>query len=250
MSARAGSWRVGAVLLASLIGLAAAAAGGLLGYWQWQRAHEQGQPVTPAPPVPIAEATVPGGSATGMGQRVVAEGSWLDADAALVPDREVDGQAAVLLLVPFTVDAAATGTGEAAHLTVLAGWLPADADVTVPELAPTGVLNGYLRGSEAPLTGVDLPQGAPEGAFWVATMSTALTVQQWGPPTYSAIVVADQPAPGWNPMPVPEPERSLDIRSVTYAGEWWLFGAFGVFVAARWIRDNGRIAPAAPAEEE
>jgi hypothetical protein len=73
------------------------------------------------------------------------------------------------------------------------------------------------------------------------SVSTATLAQVWPSPVYTPVLAADSAAPGWNPLPPPPVERSLDLRSLTYAGEWWLFGAFAVFLAVRWIRDNGRV---------
>ena len=236
------------VAIAVVIGLAAATVAGSLGWWQWERAHAQSHVVTAAPPVPIQEATQPGGSATGMGQSVVVEGEWAQQPVLWIPGREVDGVPATLLVRPFTVAADATGTGEVATLAVVAGWVPAGSETPgiVPRAgdASTVTIRGYVRGSEAP--GSDpWPTDAPEGVLWVPALSTALFAQVWPAPVYSAIVVDDEPAPGWSELPLPPAETSLDIRSLTYAFEWWLFGAFAVFVVVRWIRDGagyGRMA--------
>lgn len=237
------STRAAHIALAVVIGIAAASVAGGLGWWQWERAHAQSQTVTAAPPVPIAHATQPGGSATGMGQTVIVEGMWADEPAVLVPGRAVDGVPATLLVRAFTVAADATGTGSAATLAVVAGWVPEGTEPSVADLhLPTDrslTLRGYVRGSEAP-GNAPWPTDAPEGAVWVPTLSTALFAQVWPSPVYSAIVVDDQPAAGWSALPLPPQETSLDVRSLTYAFEWWLFGAFAVFVVTRWIRDNSR----------
>jgi cytochrome oxidase assembly protein ShyY1 len=178
-----------------------------------------------------------------MGQSVIVEGAWANEPAVLVPGRAVDGVPATLLVRALTVAADATGTGSPATLAVVAGWVPEGSEPAVADLrleadAPLTV-RGYLRGSEAPGNAA-WPTDSPEGAVWVPTLSTALFAQLWPSPVYSAIVVDDQAAAGWNTLPLPPQESSLDIRSLTYAFEWWLFGAFAVFVVVRWIRDNGR----------
>ncbi len=71
-------------------------------------------------------------------------------------------------------------------------------------------------------------------------MATSVLAQEWPTPVYSYLVVADTAAPGWNPMPPPADRSRLDLRSLTYAAEWWLFGVFGAALAIRWMRDNGR----------
>lgn len=233
----------GAIALAVVIGLAAASVAGGLGWWQWQRAHAQAHVVSPAPPVRIAQATQPGGSATGMGQAVIVEGSWADQPVLWIPNREVDGTPATMLVRAFTVAADATGTGESATLAVVAGWVPAgtEHEAGIPQVSNDEriTIHGYVRGSEAP--GNDkAPMDAPAGVQWQPALSTALFAQVWPSPVYSAIIVDDEPAAGWSALPLPPEETSLDVRSLTYAFEWWLFGAFAVFVSARWIRDNVR----------
>jgi cytochrome oxidase assembly protein ShyY1 len=236
----AGAWRVLPILAAALLGLVAAAVCGVLGWWQWERAQTQGQVVLPGPAVPISEVTVPGEATTGIGRLVFAEGQWADAPAAYVGGRQVDGVDAVLLVLPLHVDADATGTGEAATLAVLAGWLPeADAPQPVPG-TQTASVTGVLRSSEAIGT-VAQPLG-PDGPVFLESLSTAALAQVWPSPVYTPVLAADVPAPGWNALPPPPVERKLDVRSVTYAGEWWLFGGFALFLAVRWIRDNGRVA--------
>ncbi len=227
-------------MVAVLIAAVALVVCGWLGVWQWQRAQQQAQVVDPGPTVALREVMVPGDSAMGIGRSVTATGTWGQAPVVLVTGREVEGQAATLLLVPFTVAADATGTGGEATLAVLAGWLPADAvtseAIPTHPASPSAVtLTGHLRGAE--------PVAALESADGVLTseaMSTAALAAVWPAPLYSVILTADEPVPGWRAFPQPEPETRLDLRSATYAAEWWLFGAFAVFICARWIRDNGR----------
>lgn len=235
-----GSWRIGPVALAAILGLVAAVACGALGLWQWERARSQGQIISPGPAVPIAEVTIPGEATTGIGRLVTAQGEWADAPAAYVVDRHVEGVDAVLLVLPLRVDAEETGTGQAATLAVLAGWLPeADAPQTAPFRGAMSV-TGVLRSSEA-VGEFTLPAAAGDPVL-LESVSTATLAQVWPSPVYTPVLAADTPAPGWNAMPPPPVERKLDIRSLTYAGEWWLFGAFALFLAVRWIRDNGRTA--------
>ena len=210
--------------------------------WQWDRAHQQATAVEPEPMAPIAEVMVPGAAGRGEGRIVQVEGEWADEPAAIVTGKAVDGTAAVLLVRPFTVDAAATGTGAPATLGVLSGWLPAD-DQGVADAGalPSGqaLLTGYVRAGEG---ASPLPDGqASADAVRIASMSTATLAQMWPSPTYSYLLVSDEPADGWLALPAPEAQSRLDVRSLLYAAEWWVFGCFGAFVAARFVRDNGRI---------
>ena len=238
---------MGPVLFASVLAAAAVIVCGALGSWQWSRAHQQGDVISPDAAVPIAELTVPGGAATGIGRSAIASGRWGDGPAAVLSGREVDGQDAVLLILPLEVDAQHTGIDQPATVAVIAGWLPADAEVIPPGLTGAADVEGYLRGSES--LG-DAPVVGPNDTVVIDGMSTAALSQVWSGPVYSALLVADDPAEGWNALPLPEPERRLDLRSLTYAAEWWIFGVFAVFLAVRWIRDNGRVRVDAPTEGE
>lgn len=245
MTAR-GSIRWGHVIPAAAIAVGALVVCGVLGWWQWNRASEQGEVRQPDPPVAIAEVIAPASPATGIGRAVWADGGWADEDVALVPDREVGGEPAVLVVRAFRVQADATGGGEDATLPVVVGWLAPDAVDAFEVAVPDGDrIEGVLRSSEGASPALDPDQDAPTGAFWADRVSPAVLAQHWQSPLYSVLLTADAPEPGLRALPAPEPERSLDFRSLTYAIEWWLFGAFFVFIAGRWIRDNGRAAPPA-----
>jgi cytochrome oxidase assembly protein ShyY1 len=233
-----------AVGTAALLGAVALLVGGTLGTWQWDRAHQQASAIEPDPPAPVADVMRPAESGRGEGRLVEVTGTWADADVALVPGKEVDGQDAVLLVMPLEVPAELTGTGQAATLPVLMGWKSAAEVVDVPRTGGAVSVSGYVRGGEGSEAPPDL---APiESAFWLGSMATAALAQEWPAPVYSYLVVADTAPPGWNPMPPPADQSRLDIRSVTYAAEWWLFGIFGALLAGRFIRDNMR----APRTEE
>lgn len=237
-----GRVRVGAVLTALAIGVAALAVGGGLGMWQWNRANDQAVPIEPDPRAPIADVMRPGEGGRGEGRLIEAGGQWANAPAGLVAGKVVEGADAVLLVLPLEVDANLTGTGEAATLPVLAGWLPPDeAPAALPEAGGAVVVTGYVRGGEG--TGTPPDASPVDGALWLSTMSTATLAQEWPTPVYSYLVVADAPAPGWNAMPPPPAEKRINLQSATYALEWWIFGAFAAVLAGRWIRDNGRSKP-------
>lgn len=241
-----GPIRWGHVIPAAILAVAAIVVCGALGWWQWTRASEQGEVRQPDPAVPIAELIAPATGASGIGRDVWADGAWADAQAALVPDREVDGEPAVLVVRAFRVDADATGTGQAATLPVVVGWLPPQEVDGFDGGVPTADrVDGHLRSAEGAAPAPEPESAPPAGAFWASGLSPAVLAQEWDSPLYSALLTAAEPEPGLNALPLPDPERSLDFRSLTYAVEWWLFGAFFVFIAGRWIRDNGRARPRA-----
>lgn len=241
MSGTRGRLRWGALMLATVIMLAAIAVTGSLGWWQWTRAHETGRTVYPEAAVPLAEVVSPGDpSGPEIGRQVIVDGEWADAEVFVVTGREVEGQDAQLLVRALTVDADATGTGQAATLAVIAGWAPADATPAVD--VPTGpvTLEGYLRASEA---AVPAPTGSDVDATAVGAASTSGLAQSWEPPLYSAVLVSYDAVEGWSPLEPLEPTQETNIRNAAYAIEWWIFGAFAAFVAVRWMRDNGRVRP-------
>lgn len=227
-----------AILTASLLGTAALVVGGVLGTWQWDRAHQQASAIEPDPPAPLADVMRPAQAGRGEGRLVEVTGAWAQAPAGLVAGKEIEGTAAVLLVMPLAVPASATGTGTPATLPVLMGWKPAGDVVGVPSIDGQVTVSGYVRGGEG---SAPPPDREPvDSAIWLGSIATSVLAQDWPTPVYSYLVVSDDPAPGWNPMPAPADRSRLDFRSVTYAAEWWLFGVFGAALAIRWMRDNGR----------
>ena len=233
-SARRLRW--GALAGAAAIAVLSLAIGGFLGTWQWQRAHQQSHAVDPDPRAPLAEVMRPGEAGRGEGRLVQVDGTWASADVGLVRGKELDGVPAVLLVLPLTVDSGATGTGAEGTLGVMVGWLPADEAAAAPKRGGSASVTGYVRGGEglAPPPAVE----PITGAVWLGSMSTASLAQHWTAPVYSYLVVADSPAPGWRALPPPPEQKRLDLRSLTYSAEWWLFGLFAAVLAVRWMRDN------------
>ncbi|WP_062380509.1 SURF1 family cytochrome oxidase biogenesis protein [Demequina pelophila] len=243
--------RWGAVAVATALATVVVVVCGALGWWQWTRASSTGVTVQPDPPVPLADVAAPGAAPTGaIGRQVTVSGTWADAPAAVVSGREVDGVAARMLVRALTVPADATGTGEPATLAVVVGWRP-DGEAAGPDPGPgAATLTGYLRASEA-AGASSLPTEEPApGTFWASAISTAELAQAWPAPLYGPVLVAYEGTQTWTALEPLEPTTELNFRSVAYALEWWLFGAFFLFIAVRWVRDNGRALPEAPGARE
>jgi len=235
--------RVVAAVLVALIAVGVCAA---LGWWQWTRASSTGKVVQPDAAVPLAEVirpAEPAGSA--VGRQVTVTGTWADEEAAVVTGREVDGTPAEFLVRALTVPADQTGTGAEATLAVVVGWRP-DGDPAGPDDGPAEAsIEGYLRASESSDASV-LPATDPaDGTFWASGMSTSELAQVWPSPLYGAVLVSYEGSPSWTPLEPLAPTTEFNFRSAAYAFEWWLFGAFALFITVRWIRDNGRASPAA-----
>lgn len=231
----------------TLIILAACAG---LGWWQWTRASEKATTVTPDAPVPIASILAPAQTPAGaIGRQATVRGTWADADAVVVTGRVVDGTPAEFLVRALVIDADATGTGSVATLPVIVGWHAAGEPVG-PDPGPVHVsLTGYLRAAEQARPEDELPSATVPGAVWSTTVSPSALAQFWPTPLYSAVFVAYEGSDSWLPLPPPPPETHLNFRSGAYAFEWWAFGGFAVFIAARWMRDNGRVESGEAKEE-
>ncbi|NTV38467.1 MAG: hypothetical protein HGA51_00695 [Demequinaceae bacterium] len=230
--------RWGALAGAATIAIVALVVGGFLGTWQWQRAHQQSHAVDPDPRAPLADVMRPGEAGRGEGRLIEVDGTWADADVGLVAGKELEGVPAVLLVLPLAVAPDATGTDAEGTLGVIAGWLPLDEVAVVPDVEADAHVTGYVRAGEGLAPAPDASPVA--GAVWLGSMSTASLAQHWTAPVYSYFVVADSPAPGWRALPPPPEQKRLDLRSLTYSAEWWLFGLFAAALAVRWMRDNGR----------
>ena len=229
------------VVAVVVLALAAATVCGWLGVWQWDRAHARASTVRDDEPAPIAEILTPStDAAEAIGRSVTVTGRWGD-DAALVRGREVDGVPSVLLVRSLIVPADRTGTGVEARIAVLVGHQPDGELICADAVEGTITASGYLRSSEPPPLAADAAEveggcGAPS----TSVLSVAELAQTWPGPLYSAVLVADDGAAGWAPMPERDPVTRLNLQSLLYAAEWWVFGLFALVVAFRWVRENGR----------
>jgi len=232
--------RVLAIVTTALLMLGAVAVTGALGWWQWTRSHEKSVTVALEPEVPLADVLAPASPpGRAISRQVTVSGQWADADAAIIPGREVDGVPAELLVRPLVVDAELTGTGAPATLAVIVGWRP-EGDTVGPDSQPgTVTFDGFLRSAEQSTAGTVLPEMPVVGAMWSASVSVAELAQVWPSPLYSAVMVSYDGSPSWTPLPPLPPESQLNLQYLAYSFEWWIFGAFAVFIGVRWIRDNG-----------
>lgn len=233
---------VATLILAACVGL---------GWWQWTRASEKAITVAPDAAVPLSQILAPASTPVGaIGRQATVSGTWADTDAVVVTGRVVDGTPAEFLVRALVVDADATGTGAVATLPVIVGWRPAG-DPLGPDPGPTRVsLSGYVRAAEEARPQDPLPTAEIPGARWSTTVSPSELAQVWPTPLYSAVFVAYDGSASWRPLPPPPPETHLNFRSGAYAIEWWVFGAFAVFIAVRWMRDNGRVESGEAKEEQ
>jgi cytochrome oxidase assembly protein ShyY1 len=94
--------------------------------------------------------------------------------------------------------------------------------------------------------------GLPDGQ--VERIVAPQLVQRWPYPLLTGYVVAtaQRPVPA-GPAPAavradPPSGGELDLRNLSYALQWWLFAAFGLFFWWRIVRDDHRGRAGEPAE--
>lgn len=221
--------------------LAAAAVCARLGVWQLDRAEIRGaaaaqaalEETEAAAPVPIDDVLAPQSTFDGalVGRRVIATGSYEADGQLLVADRVLHGESGWLVLTPLRTDSGAV-------LPVVRGWV---ADTGSPDLAvPEGTVTvtGYLQASE---DSGQAPDALPAGT--TDSISSAELLGVWGGPIWTgyAVLSASDPAQSGGLELLGAPTRSgtgLNIQNLGYAAQWWIFGAFAVFLWIRLVRDE------------
>ena len=228
--------------------LVAVAACVLLGRWQlsvWS-AHrsDDAARVTRETPLPLDELLGPDAAfpASGVGRPVVVTGRWDPARTVFVADRERAGRAGVWVVTPVV-----TAGGSA--IPVVRGWAP---DPDAAPAAPTGPasLVGLLQPSE----GTGTPDDDPHDDV-IPDLSTTDLLPRAPYDLYGGYAVAtDRPGPGASqgaeltagtagletvgPQHLPGAGASSGLRNLLYALQWWVFGAFAVFMWWRWLVED------------
>ena len=211
-----------------LLGLGLAGVMVLLGLWQLDVYHAQGQAqadrraALPAVELGVvAQAGAPIGD--GYGRQVAATGTYLPQAQVLVPLPEQPGSFRV-------VTALRLPDGDV--VPVVRG-LVRDTEVPAPPSGPQ-TLTGLLLPSEEAPTG-DLPTGQ------LSSVRVPTLAQQWPGPLVSGFVTlpaAEAAAQGLAPAPVELPQASGRLRNGAYALQWWVFAAFALGLAVRMARDQ------------
>jgi cytochrome oxidase assembly protein ShyY1 len=228
-----------------------------LGEWQLDRARQKGEQdrikaAQAQPPVPLSSLLAPRTAfpESAADRRVRVQGSWDGARQLLVPGRRLGDATGLWVLTPLRL---ADGSG----VPVVRGWVPKAGDAAAdPKALPAGPvdLTGVLQPSEAV---ADLDPGDASGVppGQVALAAAPLLVQHWPYPLVTGYVVqtAATPVPAAAPALVPPStgEGGLALQNLSYAFQWWLFSAFGIFFWWRVVRDDhhGRLRPAAETDQ-
>jgi len=204
-----------------------------LGSWQFGAARGEreaaARDLTRADPLPLADVLGPDDPfpAPSVGQPVSVRGEWVTGAIVFV-----ERDAGYWVVTPLAVDGAAA-------LPVVRGVSEEpDAD----PISGAAELTGWLQ----PAEGTGAVDADPSDDV-LPQLRVADLVQLVDQDLYSAYAVATEPTAGLAPArleQLPDAGRFTGLRNLLYALEWWVFGAFAVFVWVKYLRDE------APEEDE
>ena len=240
------------MLALHLAGVVAVTAAVLLGLWQYH-AWETGRDLASrdlanARALPLNRVLSPDGVFPGdqVGRPVTFSGRWVPGATVTVTDRRLGGRIGVWAVTPVAVCAADQDCARSSAILVVRGWAP-DRDAVPPPPRGRVDLTGWLQPGE----GAGLPDPNPTDRV-LPELRVASVIQFVHQDLYGGYVIARSGAssPGLErvtPAALPQPDNTTKLRNLLYAGEWWIFGGFAVFLWWRWARDE--VDRAAAAEE-
>ncbi|MGH3348700.1 MAG: SURF1 family protein [Nocardioides sp.] len=215
-------WWPGHLLVLVLLGAAV-----LLGSWQFGAGQDEraaaSRDLTRADPVPIESVIGPDDAFPGdrVGQPVTVSGRWVPEGTMYVAR-----DAGFWVVSPLAVD------GTDAALPVVRGVSETPSSDPV---SGTAELTGWLQPAEGTGAVDDDP-----GDDVLPQLRVADLVQRVDQDLYSGYAVATEPTAGLSAATLeqlPDAGRFTGARNFLYALEWWVFGAFAVFVWVRFLLD-------------
>jgi surfeit locus 1 family protein len=214
------------------LGIAVAAAMVVMGLWQLEVYHNQGQEAAgrraSAPPVPLSSVARAGAPVMdGYGRSVTFEGTYDPALQLLVP---VEGRTDQLRVLSGLRQA------DGSLVAVVRGVVFETASAPPP---PSGLVHqvGVMLPSEEHVPETDPSSGQ------IASVRLPALAQQWPGPLidgYVNLSSGDAVSQGLAPSELRLPEARGRLRNGAYAMQWWLFAAFTLFMSFRIARDLGR----------
>lgn len=233
------------VLVLHVLGALATTAAVLLGLWQldaWQAGRAaQARDLGGEAPRSITRVMAPDDPFPGteVGRPVTLTGTWLADSTLLVDDRDLDGRTGLWVVTPVAVCGGPTASCDAdtdPAMLVVRGWTPTGSAVPPAPTGPARV-TGWLQPGEG--TGVPDPDPSDDV---LAELRIASAIQHVDQDLYGAYVVARDGVDrnGLEAVPpgsLPAPSTFTSLQNLLYAVEWWMFGAFAVFLWQRWVRD-------------
>jgi surfeit locus 1 family protein len=205
-----------------------------LGVWQYDAWHQHRADAARdlANDPPVALSTVMSGDSPFPGRSVdrpvTFAGHWVG-DNVYVADRVLDGRRGYWVVTAAMVD------GSDSAMPVVRGWS------RTPDAAPaTGATSvvGWLQPTEG-----SGPPDADAHDDVIPMMRIASLVEHVDADLYSGFVIA-RAIPTQHGLPYVQPAAQPGVsvftgtRNLFYAVEWWVFGAFALFVWFRWCRDS------------
>lgn len=219
----------------------------VLGLWQldaWQtRREDAARDLTNAAPVALSEVITGDSDFPGrdLGRPVDLSGTWLEDATFFIEDRYVGDRRGFWVVTPVRVDS------DGSAIPVVRGWSAR------PEATePTGrvEVTGWLQATEG-----SGPLDEDPTDDVIPMMRLASLVEFVDTDLYSAYVVAREVSTPTGlepvtPSAIPEVSGFTALRNFLYAVEWWVFGAFALFVWVRWCRDSLEVPAADEPEPE
>jgi surfeit locus 1 family protein len=225
--------------------LAAVAATVLLGRWQYDVWHQHransATSVTRERAVPLDQVLGPDAPylASAVAKPVVVSGEWDPSGTVYVSGREQGGRTGVWVVTPVVTDSGS-------EIPVVRGW------AVSPDRAPAApegraALVGLLQPPED--SGVADPDPSDDV---LPDLSVTDLLQRTHRDLYGGFVVAtDRAVPGAGtphtgmdglaaavPERLPGADSVTSLRNLLYAFQWWVFGAFAVFMWWRWLQED------------
>ncbi|UYM07403.1 SURF1 family protein [Solicola gregarius] len=199
-----------------------------LGVYDTRQEHERADKQD-VPTVPLDEALGPDDAFSGSANHrpVEVTGTFAPADEQVwVSGRSLDGEDGYWLLAPLVVR-------DTEALLVVRGWSPTNDRLPAPPSGAT-TIDAVLQFGE--------DVGAPLGADRTTdTVRIPALANELPYDLYSGYAIQTEPAPGAGletvPPPDPDVSWSVGLRNLVYAVQWWVFGAFAVFMWVRMCRD-------------
>ncbi len=174
-------------------------------------------------------------------QRVSVRGTYGETgEQVWIEGREHDGRTGYWLVAPVVVDGAEGGSGaRPPALLVVRGWSPDAGELpTTPEGEVT--VEAVLQAGDPRGSGFD-PETRTLDGIRIPRLVNEMPYDLYGG---YGVVTAQVPADaaGLEPATVPEPtsDSTAGIRNLFYAIEWWIFGAFALFMWWRMCQDIRR----------
>jgi len=228
-----------------LLMVAAVVATVLLGRWQYEVWHahrtDSAEAVTRQDPVPLDDLLGPDAAYPGdaLGRPVTVVGTWDPASTVFVSGRERDGSTGYWTVTPVVMPSGS-------ELPVVRGWV---SDPGRAPAAPHGpaALVGLLQPPE--------DSGVPDDDTSDAVLpdlSITDLLQRTDRDLYGGYAIATERAvpgqtatssgtTGLAPASVdhlPGADASTGLRNLLYAFQWWVFGAFAIFMWWRWLQED------------